>query len=55
VTPGHALTRTHSLPALSFIASLAGPIEQVQRDVDLREQALDFIALVRAGIVLQPF
>jgi hypothetical protein len=29
-------------------------VEQVQRDVDLRYEALDFIALVRSGIFLQP-
>jgi len=28
-------------------------LEQVQRGLDLREQALDFLALVRSGTVLQ--
>jgi nitrate/TMAO reductase-like tetraheme cytochrome c subunit len=40
-----------------LIASPARSIlfEQVQRRVDLRHEALNFIALVRAGVFLEPF
>jgi hypothetical protein len=49
--------RAEALTRLLLIASPARSIlfEQVQRRVDLRHEALNFIALVRAGVFLEPF
>jgi hypothetical protein len=49
--------RAEALTRLLLIASPTRSIlfEQVQRRVDLRYEAPDFIALVRAGVFLEPF
>jgi hypothetical protein len=41
---------THS----SLRSAQSGFLEQIQRGVDLCQLAFDFIALVRAGVLLQP-
>jgi hypothetical protein len=49
------IERPHDAAVLSVISAFVRRFEQIQRSVDLGDKALDLVALVGAGIFLQPF